>query len=126
MIEKAYIQEYGNGKMEQEHQGIRLALASRNIPVTLFTQKRLDRRQLDLSPKCLVAGETSVITKALKQLHVEPPSPNTYPEALKYMLKRRVWESTLKEVVYDLDSNPLQAGVFVKPKDTAKNLPVVF
>jgi hypothetical protein len=120
MIEKAYIQEYGNGRMEPEHQGIRRILESRNIPVILFTQKKLDRRKLDLSPECLVAGETSVITKALKQLYVEPPPPNTYPEALQHLLKRKIWQSTLKEVLYDLDSNPFHTGVFVKPKDTAK------
>lgn len=120
MIEKAYIQTYGNGKMEPEHRGIQLILESRNIPVSLFTQKTLDRRRLDLSPKCLVAGETSVISKALKQLMVELPAPNTYPEALRYMLKRNIWESTLKAVLSDLDSNPFHAGVFVKPKDSAK------
>ncbi len=120
MIEKAYIQTYGNGNMEPEHRGIQLTLESRNIPVTLFTQKRLDRCQLDLSPKCLVAGETSVISKALKQLHVVPPPPNSYPEALRYMLRRSVWESTLKAVLHDLDVNPFHAGVFVKPKDSAK------
>lgn len=120
MIEKAYIQTYGNGKMEPEHRGIQSVLESRNIPVSLFTQKKLDRRQLDLSPSYLVAGETSVISKALKQLRVEPPPPNTYPEALNYMLKRKVWESTVKAVLHDLDSNPFYAGIFIKPKDSAK------
>lgn len=120
LIEKAYIQTYGNGKMEPEHRGIQRILESRNIPVTLFTQKKIDRRQLDLSPTCLVAGETSVISKALKQLGVEVPPPNTYPESLKYMLKRSVWESTLKAVLHDLDSNPFHSGIFVKPKDSAK------
>lgn len=120
MIEKAYIQTYGNGKMEPEHHGLQLTLESRKIPVTLFTQKKLDRRQLDLSSTYLVAGETSVISKALKQLQVEPPPPNTYPEALRYMLKRKVWESTLKAVLHDLDLNPFHAGIFVKPKDSAK------
>ncbi len=120
MIEKAYIQTYGNGKMEPEHRGIQRVLESRNIPVSLFTQKKVDRRQLDLSPKCLVAGEASVIPKALKQLQLKPPSPNTYPEALRYMLKRNVWESTLKAVLHDLDVNPFHSGVFVKPRDSAK------
>lgn len=120
MIEKAYIQTYGNGKMEPEHRGIQRILESRNIPVSMFTQKKLDRQQLDLSPKYLVAGETSVISKALKQLQAGPPPPNTYPGALKYMLKRNVWESTLKAVLHDLDSNPFHSGVFVKPRDSAK------
>jgi len=120
MIEKAYIQTYGNGKMEPEHRGIQAVLEARNIPVTLFTQKKIDRSQLDLSPDCLIAGETSVVSKALKQLRVELPPPNTYPEALKYMLKRHVWESTLKAVLHDLDVNPFHSGVFVKPRDSAK------
>jgi hypothetical protein len=120
MIEKAYIQTYGNGKMEPEHRGIQRVLESRGIPVSLFTQKTLDRGQLDLSPKYLLAGEASLIPKALKQLHIAIPAPNTYPEALRHMLKRNVWESTLKAVLHDLDVNPFHAGVFVKPKDSAK------
>jgi hypothetical protein len=39
MISHAYIHEYGNGKLEPEHLDIKLVLESRNIPLTLFTQK---------------------------------------------------------------------------------------
>lgn len=69
---------------------IRDMVVARGVEVTLFTRKRMERRQLAISPRTLVVGEIPVVETALKQLGVEPPGDDSYPDALHRYLLRRV------------------------------------
>lgn len=114
MIQKAYIEEYGNGKMEPEMSDLREEFQRRGIPVEAFTAKRIQRRQLSLTRETLVAGTISVVEGALRQIGIKPPETNDYPSCLEPFLHRRIWESTLRNMisrVHDGISEPL----FVKP-----------
>lgn len=67
----------------------------------------------------LVVGEIPIVLKALKYLGIINLNPNTYPICLLYMLKRRVWTSTISDIVRDVNNNSFN-GIFVKPKLHAK------
>lgn len=120
MIEHAYIHEYGNGKLEPEHKDVKFVLESRKIPVTLFTTKKLERRQLKLHKNTIVIGEIPIVQLALRYLGVEKSNATCYPESLRFMLKRKIWESTIKDVTSKVQMEYFPMGVFVKPKFAAK------
>jgi hypothetical protein len=119
MIRRAYVQESGGKKLGPEAQSLVHGLARRGIPVDLFTEKRILRRQLQLSRDCLVAGSIPSVTQALHQLEVPIPEPNDYPECLRPFLRRKVWESTVGAVLDGLMEGDLRS-VFVKPKGRLK------
>lgn len=119
MIERALIQEQGMGRLLPEMRDARDAALARGLEVTLFVTKRMERRQLPLSPRTLVVGEIPTVEAALRQLGVEPPGDDSYPEPLRPFLLRRVWPSSLGEVeqrYLDGDAEP----VFVKPRERLK------
>jgi len=114
---RAFLQELGNGRMRPEEEMLRQALLARNVPVTLYTTKRLQRSQLPLGPDCFLAGDGDCVIAALRQLGCKSPLPLDYPEALCHFLRRPVWQSTLGKFIQDLEcSKPL----FVKPAARAK------
>jgi len=130
MISKAFVEESGNKRLEPEMQAACDALRQRNIPVELFTEKRLQRRQLALSRDTLVVGYVQTVLSALHQLGIAPPPTNDYPGALQPMLHRHIWESTvehLKERVYagrePVFAKPIgrkkrfTGSIFVQPED---------
>ena len=119
MINNAFIHEYGNSKLEPEHLDVKSVLESRNISVNLFTQKRLDRNQLTLDKNTLVVGEIPIVLKALKKIGITNINHNTYPTCLHYLLKRKIWTSTIKDIIQNINSNAFE-GIFVKPKDIFK------
>lgn len=73
MIEKAFIQELGNDRMDVEMRDLFTELPKRKIEVESFTAKRLHRKQLALTAKTLVAGYIPVVLGALKQLGLDLP-----------------------------------------------------
>jgi hypothetical protein len=99
MIEHAFIQEEGNGKLAVEMRDVRDELVSRGLPVTLFTEKRLLRRQLPLDRRTLVVGYMPVVLGALAQLGIDPPDSPDYPTSLEPLLGRRIWTSTVGQVM---------------------------
>ncbi|MCY1019070.1 ATP-grasp domain-containing protein [Pyxidicoccus sp. MSG2] len=114
MLQRAFIQEEGQGRMEPEMRELRDALAARGVPTELFTVKRLERRQLPLARETLVAGHVPTVLGALKQLGIEPPPTNDYPKCLAPFLHRRLWTGTVRQLVdslYDVSAPP----VFAKP-----------
>lgn len=116
----AYLEEQGNGRLGQEEKLLRAELERLGIPVTLYTAKRMQRRQLPLNETCLVAGDMVAMHGAMRQLGIEPPVPNDYPECLRSYLRRKVWTSTLAAVergVYEGDGEP----VFAKPAERRKS-----
>jgi len=114
MLQRAFIQEEGHGRMEPEMRDLRDALVERGVPTELFTAKRMERRQLPLARNALVAGYVPTVLGALKQLGIEPPPTNDYPKCLTPFLHRRLWTSTVRQLtaqLYDLSAPP----VFAKP-----------
>jgi len=95
-------------------------LARRGIPVSLFTIKRIERRQLPLSAETFIAGGMDAMHGAMRQLKIEIPAPNDYPTSLRTFMHRRIWRSSLgrveREVVED-GGEP----VFAKPADRRKS-----
>lgn len=95
MISQAFIQEQGNGKPRHEEKLITEELREQGIPVTFYTQKRIQRRQISLDEQSLVVGDMSSVLGALKQLGIAEPLPNDYPPSLRNFMHRRIWTSTL-------------------------------
>lgn len=120
MFTHAYLQEAGNGKLGNEEQLLRSEFERRGIPVTIFTRKRIERRQLPLSASTFIAGDMDSMHGAMRQLKIEPPPPNDYPKSLRPYLRRRVWTSTLGT----MEQRYLQEhgeSLFIKPADRCKS-----
>ncbi|MCP3099712.1 ATP-grasp domain-containing protein [Myxococcus sp. K15C18031901] len=114
MLQRAFIQEEGHGRMEPEMRQLLEGLHELGIPTECFTPKRLERRQLPLAPDTLVAGHVPSVLGALKQLGLEPPPTNDYPASLQSLLHRRLWRSTVRQLTADL-LDTASAPVFAKP-----------
>jgi hypothetical protein len=95
VISHAFIQEQGNGRLRTEERLVVEELNRRGVPTTLYTEKRIRRRQLPLDARSLVVGDMPCILGALQQLEIPAPLPNDYPASLHDFLHRRVWRSTL-------------------------------
>jgi hypothetical protein len=117
-ITKAYIQEYGNGKMEPEHLGVKSILESRGVDCELFTSKILRRDQLLLTDSTLVVGDHPTMETVFRKIGYNN-SGDSYPKSLRSYLKRRVWESTIGDLLRESQSKEL-SEVFIKPKNRAK------
>ena len=120
MIKQAYIHEYAQGKLEPEHQDILNVLKEKNIPFKLFTNKQLDRRRLELNRETLVVGEHPVIRKVLKYMEIETRHEDCYPESIRQFLGRRIWTSTVRNIIDNSYGEKLGEGVFVKPRRSTK------
>lgn len=119
MIERAFIQEEGMGRLGVEETLVRDELERRGVDVVLFTPKLLARRRLALTKATMVVGHIDVVESAMRQLGVTPPVGESYPEALRPFLLRRVIPSTLRaleEHFRSADSRP----VFIKPRSQLK------
>lgn len=118
-IERALIEENGQGRLDDEARDARNELVRRGVSVELFMAKRLDRNQLVLTPSTLVIGGVRTVERALKRLGIEAPGDDSYPEVLRPFLGRRVWPSSLAELEARLREGDA-ASVFVKPRDRLK------
>ena len=118
MITKAYIHEYGNGRLEPEHEEVKQVLVSRGIECHLFTSKRLHRNQLKLDAQTLVVGDNPTIQTVLKRLGVNY-SLNSYPDSLRTYLKRSVWETSVRRLMMESHGGEF-SPVFVKPSQKDK------
>jgi hypothetical protein len=114
MIRSALLQQLGNNRLEPEIKSLSIGLEKRGVPVEYFLEKQLQRRRLKLSPQTLVAGHIPVVIGALRQLRVEPPVPNDYPACLRPWLHRRMWTSSVRELVARIHGGN-HAAVFAKP-----------
>lgn len=118
MIVKAYIHEYGNGKLEPEHQDVKTVLESRGINCELFTTKRLHRNQLQLDQNTLVVGDHPTMQMVFKRLGFVTNF-SSYPMSLHAFMHRGIWETTITALLNESRSKEITA-VFVKPKLKAK------
>lgn len=120
MFTKAFLEEKGNGKLRHEEQLLRAEFERRGIPVSLYTSKRIQRRQLPLSRETFIAGDMNAMHGAMRQLKIEVPPPNDYPKSLLPFLHRRIWNSTLG-VIEEQVAEGAREPVFTKPADRCKN-----
>lgn len=118
MISAALVQHAEASKIPEMNEAA-TELERQGISVMRFHAKHLLRHRVPLAPHTLVVGEIPVVESALKQLGVEPPLENCYPEVLRSFLHRRVWPSTLREVTSALITGSL-GEVFVKPRGRIK------
>jgi hypothetical protein len=118
-VRAALLQERGNGRLDPEVRSLADELGRRGIPVQFFLDKRLHRGHVKLHRDVLVAGHIPVVVHALRQLGVEPPPPDDYPQALRPWLRRRTWNSTVGEVVKRLQEGSGEP-FFVKPTAALK------
>jgi len=117
-IARALIETVGNNQLESEMQDVFDELTSRKIPLELFINKKLQRRQVSLTGDTLVVAYVDSILTALKILGIEPPPTNDYPQSLQSFLHRQIWEMSLlafTQQIFD-GSSP----IFAKPKDRKK------
>jgi hypothetical protein len=118
MITRAYIQEYGNGKIEPEHWNVKKVLESRGISCELFTEKRVHRNQLVLDNSTLVVGDNPTIQSVLAKIGYTRKF-STYPESLRGYLKRSIRETTVAKLILEISSTDV-SGIFIKPLDKSK------
>jgi hypothetical protein len=119
MLKGAFLQESGNGKLNEEHLSLCKELGKRGVPVQLFTQKKIDRNQLPISRETLVSGNYDVVMRALKYLKLPLPQNNCYPVALRSFLKRNVRTSKVKNIFSELQNESIRS-TFIKPKSDTK------
>jgi hypothetical protein len=98
-VRLAWLQQIGNGKLEPEIRSLRDGCKRLGIAVELFHAKALSRGRVPIERDTLVAGHIPVVLAAFRQLGIEPPQPQDYPACLRPFLQRRVWLSTVGEVV---------------------------
>lgn len=119
MIKKAFIQEKGNKVLEAEQSLVISELDKRQIPFTLFTEKKMTRRQLPLDRESLVVGDIPTVESALKQLEILIPQENSYPKSLQPFLHRKVWKSTVFGLE-ELLTSKSNVKIFAKPSSKRK------
>lgn len=118
MFDTAFIQEKGQGRLMPEAQLVHDHCVRLGIPITLYTPKRIDRRQLPLTHRTFLFGDMDCMHGAMRQLKIPIPTANYYPEPLKEHLRRNVWMATLRDVRARIEDGG--APVFAKPASRAK------
>lgn len=119
MIQHAFIEEQGLGRLNVESKCVKEELERRGVPVTLFHKKRMLRKHVPLTEGSFVCGDIPCCETAMTQLGLPIPEPDDYPECLRPFLHRRVWKSTLRDLIHDFDMGGGKP-VFVKPADKLK------
>lgn len=118
MFEMAFIQEMGSGRLDHESGLIRDHCLRIGLPVSLYTQKRMQRRQLPLTSRSFVSGDIDCMQGAMRQLGIPVPAATYYPISLAPYLHRRVWLDILGNVRTRIDEGG--RPLFVKPASRAK------
>lgn len=108
---KAYIQTDENG----DYYNVNAYVASVGFKSLGFEViKYFDANEVDDKEKdAIFVGGVGNIRKRLKNLDIEIPDEIEYPEYLEKFLNRKIWSSTLKEVI-----KKKHFGIFIKPKQT--------
>ncbi len=119
MIERAFIAEYGNGKLGHEELLVSAELDRREIPWERYTLKKIHRRRLPLSRASLVVGDMDCLYGAMRQLEIPVPDADSYPAPLHQLLRRKVWTSTLGDEERRFRSGSPRP-TFIKPRGRQK------
>lgn len=67
----------------------------------------------DKDPSSIFVGGVGMVRKRLSCLGIEKPDEKEYPAELQHFLNRKVWTSTLNELIQNE-----QTGIFIKPTQT--------
>lgn len=88
------------------------------LPISLYTPKRIERRNLPLNRQSFVFGDMDCMHGAMRQLKISIPEAVYYPPSLKQHLHRNVWLDTLTGVRSRIEDGG--DPVFAKPATRAK------
>lgn len=116
-IEIAFIEQ--TRRIDLDATKIKSSLSERGVPIEIFTEKRLLRRQLPLSRNCLVVGTVPTVDQALKQLKIEYPPFESYPPCLTAYMHRKTWKTTFRKIIGDVLADRVKP-TFVKPATRTK------
>lgn len=89
----------------------------RGLEATLYHAKQIQRRHLPLDAHSFICGDMGSTHGAMKQLGIEPPAPNDFPEALKPFFHRRVWQGSISEIESAVEND---REIFAKPAGRRK------
>lgn len=117
---RVFVQEF-DGKLGPESKAVEDEMKSREIPVFRFSAEDIVFYGLkSLTKVDLVVGDSQCIKKALKDLKITLPEPPDYPKCLNYLLKRKIWKTTLGNIEKELKEMNEIDEVFVKPSNQSK------
>jgi hypothetical protein len=119
--QRAFVQVLNDGGVSQESKAVINELKPLSIEIKTFTTEDLVLfgKKMDLTKNDLVVGDFEWTRMALKQLDIPMPKAPDYPECLRYLLHRKIWESTLAQLKLDLTSG-VTKNVFIKPSKDIK------
>ena len=116
-FERAYILQKGDRKFGREEVLVRESCERAGIEVVPYLAKQMQRRQLRLTGESFICGDMDTMGGAMKQLGIEVPVPNDFPESLAPFLERRVWRGSLGGLGAMLEGG---CEVFAKPAGRRK------
>lgn len=117
MFPRAYIEQTGNNKLRHEETLVLEDCQRHGTQTTLYLAKQIQRRQLPLDSHSFICGDMDSMHGAMKQLGIEPPMPDDFPEALKPFFHRRVWRGSISELESALENG---RELFAKPAGRRK------
>jgi hypothetical protein len=115
-IEKVPVHVHDRFRPGPEAQAVLRECQRRALPAETFPLKRLLRRQLALAPTTLVAGDLDAMPAVFEQMGCTRRCLPSYPDSIRPLLQRRVWESSVGEILAGGGAR----GFFVKPRDREK------
>lgn len=118
MFAKAYIEELSNHRLRHEESLVVSECERRGIQVEFYTAKRIHRRRLNLTAETFICGDMDAMHGAMKQMEIDIPKVNDFPECLSAFLHRRVWRSTLSDLTRTLFES--STDFFAKPAGRRK------
>lgn len=110
---RAFVQIFQQGRFPPENELVVAELKARGVPIIAQTTEEFAHSHANVTRRDLVVGDFDWTRAALKQLGVPFPEAVDYPDCLKHLLRRKIWQSTLGQVQELL----LKGGpeVFIKP-----------
>lgn len=117
MFQRAYIEQIGNRRFRSEELLVRDACERQGIEVFPYLSKQLQRRQMALGAESFICGDMDAMHGAMRQLGIEPPSPEDFPRSLQPYLHRKVWQASITSLRQSLERG---AELFAKPAGRRK------
>ena len=117
MFQRAFIEQLANRKFGREETLVREECERLGIEVVPYFAKRLMRGQLPLSQDTFICGDITAMHRAMKQLSIEIPILNDFPDSLQPWFRRRIWSSSIAGLERMVESG---AEVFAKPAGRRK------
>ncbi|CND59459.1 MULTISPECIES: ATP-grasp domain-containing protein [Yersinia] len=108
-----YLQMVGGHQLQREEALVAQYLNAIGKPFTKCSLSQIQRARVAIDNAVLIVGNVSFMKAALRQLSLELPNIETYPDCLLDYLGRQVWQGTLAELDSYLKMYP--EGIFIKP-----------